>query len=288
MRLIRRHYAEPELAKRPPRSTPQPASLPAILELQKTAGNRATTGLIARMGTPQGKAAPSGISEIEARAAGGRGTRGLTLIPNAVAFTAPNLVINVSGRMTGTHTRLYSAVVAPTSAPDVVHESFYPLDGFHRIRVPPSNERAWGNLSHEVSDLIKAGEQEHLNDAQTAHALTYGCVANQINALAEQTAQTPCTSTVSMEDAQQKAERALARRLPAAFGDSVNQKLNPAKWSEMLDRMLLMTKRRDTSGWHWIKEDLTDQRRGNLDVYDLVPTDFAQIDSVTSSEVVHY
>jgi hypothetical protein len=255
---------------------PKPASLSFIEELQRTAGNRAVSMLIARAGAPRGLPAPNGIAQIDARSVG-KGTRGLTLIPNSVAFQQPAFQVTVSAAKTGTHSRSYSAKVEPTRAPDVEHESLYPLEGHHRIRVDPGNRPAYGYVSDDYSKLIHDGEDEHLKDAALAHRMSYGCVANEVNALANQTATTPFTSDKSMAEAQEQANQALAARLPSAFGKTTAEKIHPSTWMNLLDSLLKKTTERDVKGWHWMEEQYTENKHKGLDVYDIVKTGFFRV-----------
>ncbi len=232
--------------------------------------------LIARAGSPKGLPAPNGVAQIDAKSEG-KGTRGLTLIPNAVAFQQPAFQVTVSAAKTGSHSRSYSAKVEPTSAPDVEHESFYPLEGHHRIRVDPGNRPAYGWVSDVKSKVIHDGEDEHLKDAALAHRMSYGCVANEVNALAQQTASNPFTSDKSMAEAQEQANQALAARLPSAFGKSTAEKIHPSTWMNLLDGLLKKTQERDVKGWHYMVEEYTEKKHKGLDVYEIVESQFADI-----------
>lgn len=270
-----------------PKSQSKPTTISAIQNLQEKAGNQAVSMLILRAGTPKGVPAPGGIQQIvdksQSKAAG---TRGLTVIPNAVAFQQPAFNVTTSAAKTGTHSRSYSAKVEPTSAPDIAHDSWYPLEGFHRIRVDPGDTPAYGYLSEEKSGVIRAGEDEHLNDAAQAHKMTYGLVADEVNALAKRTAETPFTSTESKAQAEGMASQALASRLPQAFGKTTEEKVSPASWVSLFDKLLLQTQDRDTKGWHYMKDEYTEKKHKGLEVYDIV--EYPGLFMVPGKDVVHY
>jgi hypothetical protein len=78
------------------------------------------------------------------------------------------------------------AVIQRTSSADATHASFHPAPGDHER--PGMTQRIDGRththcwrVSQQVSDLIRQGEQEHLDDAR-AYQLTYNVVEDAIEA----------------------------------------------------------------------------------------------------------
>jgi hypothetical protein len=262
--------------------TPRPLPLASIRALAiRTAG--AGTVLVVSTGTPISKTAPSGMNDILRR--GGQGalgtSGGLTLIKSAAAFTAPRFVTTNQVQRSGSRVEHY-AVIQRTTAGDATHESFYPAAGDHERpgmsqRIDGRTYQHYWRVSQQVSDLIRQGEQEHLDDAFRAYELTYKLVADAINALAGQRfgpARTP-------PEAEALAEAALARRLPRQLGT------NPATWVQALERLLEQTKIRDTRGWHALSIDPPLTTEGKI-VHPVSTTPTTQIGRVSSSQVVNY
>src|SRR5581483_105470 len=117
-------------------------------------------------GSPVAKAAPTGMQDI-IRAAGQNSlgsTAGLTLVKNSAAFTAPVFDTTTSYERVGTQVNHY-AVVKPTTSQDATHDSFYPGPGLHQKPPRTGRGKEFWDIPPDLSDLIRAGEQEHLNDA---------------------------------------------------------------------------------------------------------------------------
>ena len=132
-------------------------------------------------------------------------------------------------------------------------------------------------ISPNMSALIRRGEEEHLADAQRAYDLTYRLIADTINALVGRRfgpARTP-------SDATNLAEAELARRLPRQLGT------NPATWVAMLNRLLDLTKIRDTQGWHAVSAD-PPQTLGDRIIHPVATTQTTKIGRVPSSQIVNY
>lgn len=259
---------------------PHPLPLFAIQRLAARAGD---TALVLRAGTPSAKPAPGGMADILRR--GGQAslgtTGGLTLTKSAAAFTAPRFATTNHAQRTRSRVDHYATVQRTTSA-DAIHECFYPAAGDH-LR-PGMTQQIGGRtfnhywrISRQISDLIRQGEQEHLDDALRAYQLTYKCIEDAINALSGQRfgpANTPAA-------AERLAEVALASHLPPQLGT------NPANWVQVLDRLLGESETRDVRGWHALTVDppLTS---GNMIVHRVSTTRTTQIGRVPSSQVVNY
>jgi hypothetical protein len=259
---------------------PRPLALSAI---QRRAAQADDTVLVCRAGTPSSKPAPGGMADILRKSAQTTlGTAGgLTLIKSAAAFTPPRFATTNQPQRSGTRVEHYATVLRTTSS-DATHESFFPAAGDHER--PGMTQQIGGRpyhhywrISRALSDLIRQGEQEHLDDALRAYELTYKCVENAINALAGQRfgpANTP-------DEASRLAEAALAGRVPSQLGT------DPATWVQVLERLLGQTRTRDSKGWHSLSIDppLT---IGNRIVHPVSTTAATQIGRISSSQVVNY
>jgi hypothetical protein len=255
----------------------------ARLQILATRAAEITEPLVVHAGAPASRGAPAGMGDILRRGAGGSlGTSGgLTLIKSAAAFTAPRFVTVNQVNRSGSRVEHY-AVVQRTSPGDATHESFYPAAGDHQRPgmtqvIEGRTYNHYWRVSQQVSDLIKQGEQEHLDDARRAYELTYKLIGDAINALATQRfgpASTPA-------EAERMAEAALARKLPSQLGT------NPATWVQVLDRLLGQTKTRDTKGWHALSID-PEITVNNMIIHPVSTTPTTQIGRVPSSQVVNY
>ncbi len=230
------------------------------------------------------KPAPNGMSEIEAAAnqASLGSTGGVTLIPNAAAFVAPLFQTSNAPRRVNNAWQHF-AQVQRTVANDVTHQSFYPGVGDH-IRTGMTfteggiTYQYYWRVSKEMSELIRQGEQEHLDDAQRAFDLTYGLIAKTVNDLAAGPPFGPATTPAA---AAQMAKDALAKALPAALGPE------PRDWVRILDKLLLMTRTRDQKQWHAITTG-PPVREGNRAIVPVMPDSSTQIGKIPSSQVVNY
>jgi hypothetical protein len=224
--------------------SPHAASLPDIAR----AAIAAPLGtLVARAGVPSPHEAPDGYRSIAAqRPRGSLGSSlGLTLVKGSAAFTPPQWLPDAKPKR-GPGGTVWQPSVASTTATDVEHESMYPSAGDHdrfADAFQVIDGRKWHHvlrITEDQSDKIKRGEQEHLDDAALAFRLTYGHLADAINEIAQldlPAAPSRAAALTSLVDA-------LAARVPAVLGT------DPAKWPDILDRLLDATVDRDTNHWH--------------------------------------
>ncbi len=261
--------------------SPIPASPAELTGKAKTAETDPRVTL-ALAGVPLKKAPPGGMQFIADQSGpiglGGK-PAGYTAIKSAAAFAAPSFVTKMSAEKDG-YKRRYFVEVQPTSATDVTHASYYPAPGTHDNAVSEQKDgtyRYYWTISEKISELIRAGEQEHLNDAQRAFDLTYGLIAREINAMTKERfgpADTP-------QAAEKMAEAELARRLPAALGT------DPANWFNVLEAMLDMTLKRDRGHLHDVIPGKPVER-GKTFYFPLKETDQTSIDQVGSDQIVDY
>jgi hypothetical protein len=231
-------------------------------------------------GVPALKAAPGGLNSI--RDKDEDGPAGWTGVPNAAAFTAPTIDIRNSSANAGGKWQHF-AEIQPTSSDDVQLEAYYAGPGDHASS-PPTTKigkktySVFTRISPEVSDLIRQGEQEHIDDAHRAFVLTYGRVADETNALAKDKNRFGPADTPAAAD--KLAWDALFARLPAALSGGL------AQWPKVLDTLLKATKLRDTAGWHNIARGLS-KFEGNKNIHLLYKDAKTSIGKHPSSEVVN-
>lgn len=232
-------------------------------------------------GTPVCKAVPGGMMEI-LRASGSSSplpSAGLTQIKSAAAFTAPTFQTNTTSRREGYRVDHFATVLSTTSR-DATHDSYFPAAGLHQQPpAPGSHSRApkFWEITVQLSDLIRRGEQEHLDDARLAYELTYKRVEDEINRLVGRQfgpASTPDAAT-------QMALNELGRRLPAQLGT------NPANWPRVLDALLRLSKTRDTNLMHSIELDAI-REEGGKTIERLRPSTFFRVGQVPSSQIVRF
>ena len=260
---------------------PRPLPLSEIQALSRWAACERVIVLFA--GSTVAAPAPQGMSNILGKSGNLElgFTGGITLVKNAAAFTAPRFITTTNSTRVG-HQVNHFASVQQTNATDVVYESLYPAPGDH-IRPGMTHQdggrifQHYWRITQEVSDLIRQGEQEHLDDARRAFELTYGLICKSINSLLGQSfgpAPTPF-------GAEQLALAALAGALPRQVGTQ------PALWPQLLDRLLQQTKTRDTKGWHSIATG-PPVTEGNKVLHPIVTTPTTSIGQIPSSQVVNY
>jgi hypothetical protein len=257
----------------------------SLITIERVAGNayRQPGTVVLLAGAPAVKAAPSGVADI-LKASNGSGLGfpgGLTLIKSAAAFGAPVFKTRNEHKRTGTRVEHY-AHVERTTARDATHDCFYPAPGDHlrpqmTQQIDGRTYNHYWRISSELSELIRRGEQEHLDDAARAYELTYKKIQDEINTLVGK----PFGPAKTPGDAELMAERALAARLPRELGT------DPANWIRVLDRLLVQSRTRDTNGWHSLSID-PPVTEGDRIVHPVSMTPGARIGSVPSSQVVNY
>ncbi len=259
------------------------APLSGIEDIARQAIRRGDV-LLLFAGSPAMKPAPDGMSQIVDSANQGSlgSTGGLTLIPNAAAFVTP-LFQTANAPRRVNNAWQHFAQVQRTVANDVTHQSFYPGAGDHVRKGMTYTEgnvtyQYYWRVSQAMSDLIRQGEQEHLDDAKRAFDLSYGLAAKTINDMAAGPPFGPASTPAA---AAQMARDALARALPTALGSE------PRDWVRVLDKLLLMTRTRDLKQWHAITTE-PEVREGNRVIIPVKPDSSTQIGKIPSSQVVNY
>lgn len=258
---------------------PRPAAIADLLDRLLGSGRH----LVCLAGSPEAMMPPQGMATVLRK--GNRSdiaiAGGLTLIPNSAAYTFPQFRAVTSGKKVGTRSEFY-ATVPPATGSDAEIESFYPAPGDHII--PGATHREGGRvfqhywrITRKVSDLIREGEQEHLNDARRAFDLTIGAIVAAIGTLAGRS----FGPAASPQAAEALAEEAFRKALPPALGT------HPRDWIEVLDRLLQQTKRRDEQGWHSLTYN-PPTRQGNRVFREVTTTPKTRIAAVPSREVVNY
>ena len=104
-------------------------------------------------------------------------------------FKEPKLKVDVESKKDG-ETEQFFAKIQSTSTKDAVHDSYYPGPGLHKRpgmtqTVGDKTFQYYWKIRPKIAQLIKKGEQEHLNDHKRAFELTYGRVEKAINKLAD-------------------------------------------------------------------------------------------------------
>lgn len=273
--------ARPVPARRPPHVSPR--TLPgAFAHLQHAAGNRAVAALVARAGVPAPQAPPDGLERVHAQSAGAAGYTG---VKNAAAFVNVDLTTSID-QTASKPGASYVTVDAPQDSPDAVHDAMYLLPGDHRRGTKTYKDRGreytpYTRVTAAISELIRAGEQEHLDDARRAYDLSYGLVLSTLKGMAGRRFG-PATTPKAAEDL---ARDEFETHMPATM--STRRPGYRAAWITVLETLLKQTKTRDTSHWH----DLTDGTmvtEGSKWVYPLEKTGPTKIGSVGSDQVVNY
>jgi hypothetical protein len=224
-------------------------------DLQRTAGNGATTQLVGLARTDRRKDPPGGLAEI--MAASGPGNRGLT----RTSYTA-NPPLFRAGRVEQDGSS-WVARPAEVRLPSLDHEVMWPAQGLHKIRSLGKGSQ-FLDVTQDWSDKLGEGETEHVTDIDRAWEMTWGKVASIINAMAKE------KFTGSTVDAAQAAAwQAFRRRLPDLLrpeGDTPSADAQEKKWgaddkTTPFRKLMNESKRaRDNQGWHTPDQSLKETR----------------------------
>lgn len=288
-----------DMANGPSQLQPSPSPLRNIEQTSRAAA--ANPGVeVMFAGSVAEKAAPGGAGAINGMnnepILGGI-IPGWTGIKNAPAFTPPtfetaNSVVEREGNQ-----KDHYAWVRPTGSKDAEHESYYPGPGDHEHPTHKSQVKGgktfkyFLRISKAMSDLIKSGEQEHLDDAQRAYDITYKLVADKINALSKPDKKFGPATTP--DKANQMAEAALMNSLPAKIGaDTGGGAKMFSAWPQMLDKLLGASKKRDNSGWHTLDTNAPKRENQGNNIVNVIEevstTSSTAIGKHPSDEVVDY
>jgi hypothetical protein len=270
-----------------PVATQTPVAAGSLKEIEQHARSAAADPgvTVALAGSPVAQPAAGGLAFINRQSSRPRLIGGLTQIKHSGAFTAPSFNTTTSVERDG-YQRRHFAEVQPTTATDATHDCYYAAPGLHERPLPSGGNTArvqgrtyryYIQISDEMSALLRAGEQEHLDDAQRAYDLTYGLIAHCINTLVGRR----FGPASNPQAAQQLALAELARRLPAQLGT------DPINWVRMLDALLSMSHRvRDEGHLHDVTT-ISETIRGNRIIHELAPSGTTQI-GLPADQVVNY
>lgn len=253
----------------------------AFAHLQHAAGNAAVAALVARAGVPVGQAAPGGLSAVQSRSAGAAGWTG---IQHSAAFT--NIDLTTSIDPASRPGAAFVVVDPPADSPDAVHEALYLLPGDHRSSPRTYRDRGrtftpYTRVSAAMSERIRQGEQEHLDDARRAYDLTYGLVLAGIRSLSGRRFG-PAATPVAAEA---RARAAFEALMPAPM--TTRRPGYRGAWVQLLDTLLSQSMARDRAQWHDLSTGPS-VTEGDRWVSTLAETPTTRIGQVGSDAVVNY
>lgn len=181
---------------------------------------------------------PAGAHRIRDERGGGSRAAGYTSLP---APTPPALTIGDPERREGG----WAAPVRPTSVQPDTPVSLFPGPGVHDLGPGPTGQERHIDVTPEMSNLIRQGEEEHLLDLEWARHLSYDRAAAAVNAVSA--SGSPVADSPAA--ARQRAAEAVRSELPAQLrwrdGDDY---LGP--WLRAYSRLAHVTIERDQSHWH--------------------------------------
>lgn len=207
---------------------------------------------------------PAGAERIRDERGGGGRAAGYTSLP---APTPPDLTISQPVRQAAG----WVATVQPTSVGPDVPASLYPAPGVHDLGPGPTGQQRHVHVTPPMSDVIRAGEQEHLLDLEWARHLSYDRAAATVNAVAE--AQPPVGETPAA--ARQLAAREVRSALPSQLRWAEGE--DPVRpWVRAYSRLAHVTIERDQNRWHDMTSafvlDPAEKRRLGVPVQDELTT----------------
>lgn len=270
---VQRQTEEDEIQTKPAPVPPQPLSTPPN-----------QTEMVYFAGVTQPKGPPDGLSFINQTSGNailGGFAGGWTGVPNSVAFTLPKLDTKNTNTRKPNNVVEHFAEALPTMSADAQIESYYVGPGNYdggRYTVKGKTYTYVYQISNQISDLIKAGEQEHINDTQRSYDITFKLIAEKINLLAVKGQKFGPAKNPEKADNLVWAElyKLLPPQLQTKYGG----------WVQMLDFLLKLTKVRDVKGWHSL--DMNSKTQGNKVIYTVYKLPSTQINTVSSAQLVNY
>lgn len=172
----------------------------ALVALQRAAGNRAVVLAVQRSG-PRARPFTPADGVIHAPSSGIRAVLGDTVF---AAGSPPELTVRTTPTESGGFT-----AVPQLGAPGPANiRAQYPAPGLYPVGRSGSGT-VYGIISGDVSNLVRAGEQEHSDDAALAQQRVYDAVADAVR----RRASTP-TPGATAEQAEERCRAELCRSLP--------------------------------------------------------------------------
>jgi hypothetical protein len=227
----------------------------AAESVQRTAGNAAMATVLGHARTDHKTAPPTGVNDIIALSS--PGNRGLT--HSVYTGNAPIFRMGGFAQENGA----WTTHPAPVRLPPLDHDVYWPAPGLHKLRSMGKGSQ-FLEVTDDWSNTLGEGESEHVSDNDAAYAMSWGKIADIINAMANEK-----FSGATTEAAQAAAWAAFRSRLPGLFrpeGETPTTEAQEKKWGADVDgnpfrKLMNESKRaRDWGGWHTPDEQMKEMR----------------------------
>ena len=224
-------------------------------------------------------APPTGVNDIIALSS--PGNRGLTRSVHSA--NAPIFRMGGFAQDNGA----WTTHPAPVRLPPLDHDVYWPAPGLHKLRSTGKGSQ-FLEVTDDWSNTLGEGESEHVRDNDAAYAMSWGKIADIINAMANEK-----FSGATTEAAQAAAWAAFRSRLPALFrpeGETPTTEAQEKLWGADDDgnpfsKLMNESKRaRDWSGWHTPDEQMKEMRGD--DRIDELKTGGSKIGQVKSEQLL--
>jgi hypothetical protein len=183
-------------------------------------------------------APPAGAQQIR-NEGGNRGrAAGYTSLP---APTPPEFLTSEPQQRGGR----WVAAVRPTTVGADPPQSLYPAAGVHDVGTGPTGQQRHVDVTADMAEVIRQGEDEHLLDLEWARHLSYDRAAASVNAAAASESPAGDSPAAARRLAADQVRADLPPQLRWADGE------DPFRtWTRAYSRLAHVTIERDESGWH--------------------------------------
>lgn len=227
-----------------------PADAPAAAPARSITGvASARPGLLVAAADPEATGIAAGASHASPASppAGVQQIRELPLGAHAAGYTsipapAPPELATAQPERRGNG---WVARVRPTSVGSDAPVSLYPGDGLHDVAAGPTGQQRHVDVSPDLSELIRKGEEEHLLDLEWIRHLTYDRAAAAVNAVAGGEPPIVDSPAAAARAAADQVRQALPPQLRWPEGEDPFR-----RWAHAYGRLVHATVERDESGWH--------------------------------------
>ena len=207
------------------------AVIPILLDFE-------AIGVSLRAARSAAAAPPTGAQRIRGEVGGSSRAAGYTALP---APTPPELTIGEAERREAG----WAASVQPAANDRPAPPSLYPAAGVHELGTNAGGQPRHVDVTPEMSNLIRRGEEEHLLDLEWARHLSYDRAASAVNAAAESEPPVAASAGEARRLAAEQVRAALPAQLRWGHG------ADPVRpWIRAYSRMAHVTIERDQSRWH--------------------------------------
>ena len=249
----RAHRIDEEIPERVATAEPVRAHEAALLQLQRTAGNRAVAGLLqGRVVHTLAEPGAGTFDDIQAMRPGSNFVTGATSMPDG-SYRAPQFEMGTAFTSPGAWA---STPTWKQKHDEGDSECVYLPPGRYRTAKEENGKPVFLKVSEEISERIRAGEQEHADDIKHARDIS---LKEAEAVLDKHVIGTTFPAAATKQEAEQRVlDRITANLTHPGLGN------DQSKWGEIYRMLYSKTEERDRKGWHKFSQAYREEANGEV------------------------